>query len=313
MTESDPLAQVDIEAFFEGVTEMRAHLERHNHDPLRCRQRLQRIAQGLLKPRSTRGFAAWLSTEVQSALGYDSGGIWICDGGWRLWHRAGADTTSAVPDLLEHLGGTDLRQLPGGEILVPIPGLSGTAGALWLKGGAVLDDDSRDLLLAIAGAAGMALSQALRVEALARDPATGLLSNTAFIEQAGVELRQVVQPLSLGIMSLRLAGTGGVNGLGEAAQSVFGPGTPLTMRTAERAGRWVRDLFAVPAVGSVLTGEHEVRDLAASLAARVAEAEWSAAVVFVRRPIDDLASVMEALSEALDDTKPGEVVKVRLG
>lgn len=203
----------DLEAFFAGVTEMRAYLDRHIQDPERRRERLARIAGALAKRRSPVELADWLAAQLREALGAAGCAVFRHEGAWLPWRQAGV---VRVPPTAAELGkwinvspgrfDQDPLQTRHG-IVVALAGLDGLVGALWIEEGHDLDPVSRALLQAIADTAGAALEQSLSVQALAYDSVTGLIHDAAFIAAAEDLLAAAGRAgQHLALMGARLAG-----------------------------------------------------------------------------------------------------------
>ena len=83
---------LQIEDFFRGVDELRAHLDRHLQDPTRRRSRLGAVALELLKPRDARELCRWLVSEVADAIGASAAVVFVREGGggsFVAWHAVG--------------------------------------------------------------------------------------------------------------------------------------------------------------------------------------------------------------------------------
>lgn len=163
-------------------------MDRCIQDPERRRERLSKVAQHLLKPRGASELARWLVRELREAVGARACTLLMKETDWKPWHGAG--TTRSLPTLgaraqLRGEAGQEPQPLQvGADLLMPVVGITGPVGALWIEAGHALDPGSEKLLQALAGTAGVLLEQGLGVESLIRDPHTGLLSEGAFVERA---------------------------------------------------------------------------------------------------------------------------------
>jgi GAF domain-containing protein len=157
-----PVAR-ELADFFEGVAEMRAHLDRRLQDPERRRRRLAAIARELLRPREGRELCRWLVTELAAAVGASSAAVWVREHGdaLTLWHALGAPP----PDPTSHPGESTAPTAPDG-LMLPLAGADGPVGALWLQARTPLDPDTAALVAALAETAGVALEQALLLAAM---------------------------------------------------------------------------------------------------------------------------------------------------
>lgn len=155
---------IKMEVFFEGVREMRAYLDRDIQDPERRRARLSKVAQELLKPRATRELVRWLAQQITSAVGATAVSVLVRNtrGVWSSLEGVHVPPESA----LAQVSSADPHRLDDG-VLVPLLGVEGVVGALWVEATYELDASSLSLLQAIAGAAGVAIEQGMFVDDLA--------------------------------------------------------------------------------------------------------------------------------------------------
>ncbi len=165
---------VELEVFFDGVAEMRAHLDRSLQDPERRRARLAAIAADLLKPRDARELGRWLVSEVATAIGAAAAAIIVREraGHFVPWHTVGTPPIARLAEAVAGLAGAahpvaDPADAGGDGVFVPLVGLEGLVGALWLSTRTALDPGVTELLGAIADATGVRLEQGLLLEAMA--------------------------------------------------------------------------------------------------------------------------------------------------
>lgn len=154
---------IDSESFFDGVDEMRAYLDRHLQDPERRRARLAVIAQELLKPRSPQELARWLVHQVAGALGATSVTLLVQthEDAW----RALEGQRYPPDDKLAHLSTTAQPAISVEGALLPLVGVEGVVGALWIELASPLDATAQSLMMAIADTVGVAVEQGMLVDA----------------------------------------------------------------------------------------------------------------------------------------------------
>ncbi len=163
---------IELDAFFEGVADMRALLDRSLQDPERRRARLAAIASGLSKPRDPRELGRWLVTELAAAVGAAAAALVVRERAARFvpWHTVGTPREGwlevALAEVTAAGRATPIASRPG-EVVVPLTGLDGAIGALWLAVRTPLDPTATELLAAIAGTAGVRLEQGLLLESMA--------------------------------------------------------------------------------------------------------------------------------------------------
>jgi hypothetical protein len=143
--------KISLEEFFEGVAEMRAHLDRTGAS--RARGELTRMAMELVRPRAS--FEAWLCDGLRSAL--EARGVALV----RL--SAEIDTCAGevkrLPKrarLTTMLGQTEPISTDDGT-LITMHGVDGPVGALWLERHAAIDAQAMAILQALLGAAAVML------------------------------------------------------------------------------------------------------------------------------------------------------------
>ena len=162
-----------VDDFFAGVDEMRALLDRELQDPERRRGRLAAIAGELLKPRAKGELCRWLVSELAVAIGANVASILVREhGAFPLvsGHTVGVPPEgSVIPTLDEvvRLAANEAELFASsGAVVVPLKGIDGIVGALWLVIRTPLDAGSAELLRAIADTAGVALEQAILLHAM---------------------------------------------------------------------------------------------------------------------------------------------------
>ncbi len=163
--------EAHLDAFFAGVDEVRAFLDRSIQDPERRRARLSNIAALLLKPREARVLVEWLAGQLAAALGARAVAVFVCPATQispACWCSVGSPhgRPQEVAELLAQRSvGVQLLVRPPG-MLLPLAGGERIVGAVWFEVDEPLDRGSQALLQALGGAAGMALEQALALEAI---------------------------------------------------------------------------------------------------------------------------------------------------
>jgi len=300
----DPLS-----TFFAGVEELRRYVDRNLQDPRRRRSRLAQIAQDLVKNRRVRTLAAYLAEQLRFALGARASAMWVNDGVWACWYRAGAGTNLAPANDMTTAVPLFWMDDPTGAWL-PLAGTTHVVAALWLEDLQRPDGSTTELLAALASTAGMLIEQGLAALAANRDPATGLLSATAFVEHAGAEVRLVP---SSG-RAFVVIGLGHAHGcdpwpaakraeMGRALSDAAPPGTVL--------GTDGGDAFAVFADVPVDRCDREVAILARGIRSALGGAQSAALTYFVSaRPIEDLRATMEQVRERLRAADAGSVTRL---
>ncbi len=136
-------------AFFAGVDEARALLDRRSQDLAHRHQRLGDVTLGLLRPRPARELGRWLLRELAEALGANEVELRFgvpCGDELTLAHRDGA--------LGEAAGGISCE--------LTLRGLDGGAGTLRLKLEEPLAQPTLRLLEELLSTAAAALEQGLR-------------------------------------------------------------------------------------------------------------------------------------------------------
>lgn len=175
-----PRHDADLDAFFAGVDEVRAYLERHRQDPESRRARLSQLASELLKPRQAGALVSWLTCELASALGARFAAIWVRRSElarFECWHAVGkpspqhdpeAVARSALASLDAAAREADAREADASAthhdergLMVPVLGSATLLAGVWLELDSPLDAATLRLLEALAATAGMALEKAL--------------------------------------------------------------------------------------------------------------------------------------------------------
>lgn len=153
----------ELAEFFDGVAEMRAHLDRRLQDPERRRRRLAAIARELLRPREGRELCRWLVTELAGAVGASSAAVWVREqgGALTLLHAIGAPPPEPAPRAGESATPTRVDGL-----MLPLAGTDGPVGMLYLHARTPLDADTASLVAALAETAGVALEQTMLLAAM---------------------------------------------------------------------------------------------------------------------------------------------------
>jgi hypothetical protein len=207
--EISPLDRPEIAGFFGGVDQVRRYLDRHLQDPERRCERLGRMAMDLVRPRSASELAYWLSRQLCEAVGARGAALLLMEPAWRPW-RAGGQVqrlpgAEALATLARAPGkGLESIRVTDGGLLLPVGGSDGLLGAVWLEGMSALDPRSATLLLALIDTAGVLLEHGMKVEALSRDPRTGLPLERAFLAQ--VSAQRVAADAILVLFAFRVAG-----------------------------------------------------------------------------------------------------------
>ena len=179
----------EVAAFFDGVDEARRYVDRHLQDSERRCERLARMVQELVRPRSASDLAYWLSRQLCEAVGARGCTLLLRDPFWRAWRAGGQVGSLPKPEVLDAVLGDpltsagELHAIDGG-LMLGLKGIDAHLGALWLEGVVELDARSVMLLLALCDTAGVLLDQGLKMEALNRDSRTGLPLLGAFLAQA---------------------------------------------------------------------------------------------------------------------------------
>jgi hypothetical protein len=269
-----------VEAFFAGVAEMRAYLDRNIQDPRRRQQRLARLAEALLKPRGARALGDWLVRQLRDAVGAESVGLWVGDG---LWSVAGC---------------TPAPEVPAHAVTFTLSGARGPMGAVRLEGAPALDAASLRLVEALCDTAAMAIEHALGVEAIGRDPATGLLADADFAARAGAWLGQMPPPgAAAALLAFRVTTPDGLGRLAAAVRAHLPQGTPAARRGA--------DVYAALSALPLERAERQATSMAQkvrrTLAAGTPPLRCLAVQHVTARPVDDLEAVMRRLAAALSE------------
>ena len=180
-----------VDAFFEGVDEMRAHLDRRIQDPEHRRARLARLAGDLLRHAKPDDFPSWLLHASREALGADGAALYLRAGELGPTHELQDGHVDAFAPPLEarhepHAGPRSLW--------LPLSGADGPIGGLWLTGLEPLDPGSLELLDAVIGSAAALLEHQLRLGSLTQDSATGLPNEATFFDAARRQLQRRADP-----------------------------------------------------------------------------------------------------------------------
>lgn len=154
--------QSEVEAFFAGVDEARALLDRLGHAPERRRERLAGLAKELLRPRPAAELAAWFVEALAELLA--ARGVELIAAGAELatWAVHGSVVARPKPAqlaaLLPRSGPLPEQpvELPGG-VFVAVIGQVGPVAGLWIEGAPELEPATRAVLQALADAAAVAL------------------------------------------------------------------------------------------------------------------------------------------------------------
>jgi hypothetical protein len=270
------------------------------------------VARDLLRQRSARVLAAWLLRALQDALGTTGGLLWLRrdasdQGTPEVWATRGEINTAPELSLVAQTTAIN-GALPAG-LTLPLAGSRAVIGGLWLCGGQTLDPASFELLQALCDTAAMAFEQALRALALPGGARAAFTSTAAFIEHTGAELRQAPDPeLNFALLALRLDDAAHAQGAVLAAEHELPPATPWCWRAGTHGGC----LFGLlgPDAAAPTTSKLQTR-LQPFLAAITAR-PWAMLWCHIDKPIDDVATLQDGITEALAHAPSGVLLRIAL-
>lgn len=156
--------RVTAAEFFDGVAEMRAHLDRNKAQ--RGRDQLTRMAFELTKSRSAEALARWLCEATAQALEARGVALLLKRGGAFVRQASHGVVQREPPDAelataMTAAGGQHVLVAKRGGSLAAMIGSDRPYGAMWIEHDAALDVGLTPLLLAVVDAASMALEAAL--------------------------------------------------------------------------------------------------------------------------------------------------------
>lgn len=139
------------EEFFDGVAEMRAHLDRTGVS--RARGELTRMAIDLVRPR--RNFRTWLCDGLRSAL--EARGVALVRMSAEMDGFSGDVKRLPKPSRFASMVGQENPVSTDDGTLITLFGINGPVGALWLERHAAMDARTAAILQALLGAAAVLL------------------------------------------------------------------------------------------------------------------------------------------------------------
>lgn len=143
-TRRDP--EITPAEFFDGVAEMRAHLDRDSKQS--GREQLTRMALDLTRPRSFDALCQWLCETIFKALAARGAALLL-----RTGARYAVHVTTGV---LRCVPTNIADDTPGGSLL-PLVGRGDAFGALWIEHDDAMDRSLQELMHAIVDAVAMSL------------------------------------------------------------------------------------------------------------------------------------------------------------
>lgn len=324
----------ELEAFFAGVDEVRAYLERSAEDPARGRTRLAKIAQDLVRHRDAEDLVRWLASSLLESLGGKGGSFWLREDAcgsadaFRPWLNlgGGCEVPGTGPPPWSASGSASALSAADSGLWLKLAGPNGIVGVLWLQGSKPPDAENLALVEAIAETAGLLLEQRLRLEKLQRDPGTGLLGRTAFIERAGARLAAGPPPRrTLMVVVFRIAGMqelrvawgrkvalSAVTQLGRAVEACLGDEAII--------GLLSDDVCALLATGPFDRADVEAASIAQSVHRALTEMTAdpgpsraaAAGYALFGGPAHGLPATLDAIGARVGELGPGAVQRVRL-
>jgi hypothetical protein len=139
-------SEITPSEFFEGVAEMRAHLDRNSSPP--TRELLTRMAFDLTKPRSFDALCQWFCTTMARALAARGAALLLeVEAAYVMHVTCGVVRAAPCAPGATTVGGT----------LMPLLGTSAAFGALWVEHEEPLDSSLAALLTAVIDAVAMSL------------------------------------------------------------------------------------------------------------------------------------------------------------